>query len=181
MYVLVALTRTLLPPPLLQGLLSVDFGGLQVLALAALQKVASDCEEQAALLLAVMGRLQQLETARAQWAAGAAGGGGGGSDVLRAASGATMTSSASGAALSAASSMVLLLDSGDVEMASSEGGEEEEGGEEADGKEEEEAGELAGMSAEQAVNWLVDRLSDEPGSRGAYKVECAQRVMPPAE
>ena len=147
--------------PLLQGLLSVDYGALLVVLLSALKKALADQRElreaQGSMQLSVVGRLQELSEAvrqlQAGMASGGGGGGGGGEGPL-----ARAPSSAS------AGSLELLLDAGDVEMTSS-GGEEGEAEAEA-------AGDFAGLSDEEAVQLLVDRLLEQPGARKLYVVSC---------
>jgi hypothetical protein len=140
----------------LQGRLSVDYDGLQVLTLTALQKVAADSEAlqqaQTAMQLAVMGRLQELAAVVQELQAGTA------SD----------SDSTSTAMLREVSSLAQLTAGDDVDMTSSSGEEEEE--EEEQGGDELPAGKLAGLSPEQAAAWLMDGLGEQAGAHGAYKV-----------
>lgn len=147
----------------LQGMLAIDYAALQTLLLSSLQSVLRDQAElrdsQGAFQLAVMGRLERLSLAAQQ--VGAAGGG---LSVLLRGSG---SGGSGGNAARFASLEQLLASDSDEEMATSEGSG---GQEEEEGQGQEDEGELRGLSEVQAAQWLMDRLSEQAGSRGIYTV-----------
>lgn len=173
----------MLPP--LQGLLAVDYIGLQMVALAALQGALATTAElkaaQGTLELTVMGSIEQLKAsvrslqallggAAAPVAGGAAAGltPAQGVDAGAARADDDAASSASSASLlQAAGSLAALLDSGDVEMSDVE--------DEGSGSYEPPGGDFAEarLTEEQLVDELMRRLGEQPAARKLYTVRGA--------
>jgi hypothetical protein len=176
--------------------LSIDYSGLQVLLLGALQQVLADTgkarDAQATMQLTVAGRIEEIAQAVASLRSGA-------KAKASSAPSTAPSQSSSGTLLAAEAvtgcsddddaSLAFLADTGDVEMSSSSSGEEEVGAAASSGGEPL-AGQLAGLTEEQAADWLMAKLGEQAGARKMYlvrrnsleasSVSCRPALMLPA-
>lgn len=163
-----------------QGALSVDYGGLQVLLPAAVQQLLADRQElkkaQSTMQLTVLGQMQELAEAVKVLQLAAVASSCSSSETAAAASTASSSASGSSAMLAGMAgeedqdeaSLAFLMDGGDVEMESSVGEAEEAWAQ--DDSSSPPSNDFAALTDEQATDFLMQRLAEQPGARKLYMV-----------
>ncbi|EFN54011.1 hypothetical protein CHLNCDRAFT_58365 [Chlorella variabilis] len=161
-----------------QGALSVDYGGLQVLLPAAVQQLLADRQElkkaQSTMQLTVLGQMQELAEAVKVLQLAAVASSCSSSETAAAASTASSSASGSSAMLAGMAgeedqdeaSLAFLMDGGDVEMESSVGEAEEAWAQ--DDSSSPPSNDFAALTDEQATDFLMQRLAEQPGARKLY-------------